>query len=78
MVRRITKKDRDEFERYLIEMDGVLDRFLDEARAAGYELDYSLDSLDALERYWLAISPSAKDPELLANRMARYYGEASA
>jgi len=75
VARRITKKDRDKFQQYIIEMDDVLDKFTEEASQAGYDLDYSLKSLDTLEEYWLAVSPHVDDPERLFQRAARYYGE---
>lgn len=73
--RKITAAQREKFEMYLFEMDDVLEAFLEEAGAAGFHLDYSLQSLDLLEEYWLAVSPQAEDPERIRQQAARYYGE---
>ncbi|MBY6277960.1 MAG: hypothetical protein CWE10_17545 [Symbiobacterium thermophilum] len=72
---KITQEDREKFAEFLFEMDDVLEEFIEEASQAGYDLDYSLESLDRLEEYWLAVSPRVEDPVRLMNRMARYYGE---
>jgi hypothetical protein len=69
-----TAEELNKFQQFLFEMDDVLEPFLAEANAAGYELDYSLNSLCILEEYLLSKTDDAKDGELL-NRAARYVGE---
>jgi hypothetical protein len=63
----------EKFEQYLFEMDDVLEDFTGESQALGYEMDYSLESLDGLER--LLIEKDAGDQSQLKNRAARYLGE---
>lgn len=70
----ITQEELDKFEMFLFEMDDVLDEFVVEAEQAGYILDYSLDSLDTLERYY-TLRHGQMDEERLINRCARYLGE---
>lgn len=65
--------ERDKFEKYLFEMDDVLDDFVGEAGALGYRLDYTEGSLDALESFVLQRLHS--DEEQVKNRAARYLGE---
>ena len=44
-----TKNELEQFERYVFEMDDVLEDFIRTASDQGVKLDYSLESLDALE-----------------------------
>jgi hypothetical protein len=71
---RLSPEEREQFEHYLFEMDDVLGIFVEQARNAGYQLDYSMDSLAQLEAYWWAIGESASDGTA-GNRAARYLGE---
>lgn len=70
----ISQEELDTFEMFLFEMDDVLEEFVEEATQAGYKLDYSLDSLDTLERYY-TFRHGQRDEERLINRCARYLGE---
>lgn len=70
----ISQEDLDRFEQFLFEMDDVLEPFVEAAEKAGFQLDYSLDSLLALEGYYIA-RHGQEDEELLINRCARYLGE---
>jgi hypothetical protein len=69
-----TQEELEKFEFYVFEMDDVLEPFVAEAKAARYNFDYSLDSLEDLERY-LARAPVGADRSLYLNRAARYLGE---
>lgn len=71
---RISQEELDKFQVFLFEMDDVLEEFTEEAAQAGYKLDFSLDSLDTLERYY-AFRHGHRDEERLINRCARYLGE---
>lgn len=72
---------RDEFDTWVFQMDDVLDEFLAGLPAAvSTQLDYSLDSLDVLEKWILENYPSVKDLEkedavLPSDSFARYIGE---
>lgn len=66
--------DAERFEEYLFEMDDVLDDFTGEAGALGYQLDYSIASLESLETI-LSQRFGSSDDEKLKNRAARYLGE---
>lgn len=55
-------------------MDDVLEAFLAEARAGGFDLDYSIDSLNALEKYVVS-EPDGGKSSRFQNRAARYLGE---
>jgi hypothetical protein len=70
----LTESEREKFEYWLFEMDDVLEPLVAAAASAGYRLDYSLDSLDELEKYWLACGEGPADGTA-ANRAARYLGE---
>lgn len=70
----ISQEEIDKFEMFIFEMDDVLEEFVEEAEVAGYKLDYSLDSLDTLERYY-TFRHGQMDEERLINRCARYLGE---
>ncbi len=62
------------FEQFVFEMDDVLEPFIEKAKSAGFSLDYSIESLDALERELLS-QPTNGDDGQLQNRAARYLGE---
>jgi hypothetical protein len=68
-------REQEKFEQFLFEMDDVLNQFVDAAAAAGFELDYSFDSLDVLERYCLARKTSNSADDSFVSAAARYYGE---
>lgn len=70
----VSQEELDKFELFLFEMDDVLEPFVEAADSAGYKLDYSLDSLAELERYY-ADQHGQEDEGLLLNRGARYLGE---
>src|SRR5262245_6512219 len=74
---RATPEEREAFERFLIEMDDVVDAFVAEARRAGVLLDFSVASLDDLERLLATKVDAATESEqmTLKNRAARYLGE---
>lgn len=72
--KRLSQEELDEFQEFLVEMDDVLDPFIESATQAGYKLDYSLDSLGELERLYLD-RHAQEDEQLLLNRCARYLGE---
>jgi hypothetical protein len=55
-------------------MDDVLDVFAGDAANADVTLDFSLDSLSELERYWLSL-PVTQRNELMKGRFVRYLGE---
>lgn len=64
------------FQEYLFEMDDVLERFLSDLGPDGARLDYSVESLDALEEILSArTGQSESNDEMLINRAARYVGE---
>jgi hypothetical protein len=69
-----TSEELETFEHFLFEMDDVLEAFLSEASAAGFHLDCSLDSVDALEKYVVSQPDGGKNSRL-QNRAARYLGE---
>jgi len=70
----VAPAEREKFEQFLFEMDDVLDVYVGTAAAQGYALDYSLDRLAELERYWRETGESSADGTL-ANRASRYLGE---
>ena len=67
-------EELDKFQHFLFEMDDVLDDFLVEAGTAGYQLDFSLDSIPLLEAYLLSHLGN-KEVSRLKNKAARYLGE---
>lgn len=72
--RGVTSDDQEKFEHFLFEMDDVLESYVVAAVEQGYGLDYSLESLVELERYWQATGDGQRDGTD-ANRAARYLGE---
>jgi hypothetical protein len=70
----ISPAAREQFEQFLFEMSDVLEAYIGAATQQGYVLDYSLDSLAALERYWGATGDGQRDGAP-ANRASRYLGE---
>lgn len=67
-------EEREQFEHFLFEMSDVLEAFVLAASRSGFKLDYSLESLDDLERYWDSTGERERDG-LVANQAARYLGE---
>ena len=67
------RRETEEFEQFMFQMDDVLELFL--AKNSSYGLDYSVASLARLER--LLLDESRVGDELLVtkNRAARYLGE---
>ncbi len=70
----VTPEEQDKFEQFLFEMDDVLQPYVGAAVEHGYALDYSLESLAELERYWSATGDGQRDGPA-ANRASRYLGE---
>lgn len=71
-----TPEEAEKFQFYLFEMDDVLEAFIAEAKRAGVTLDYSKQSLDALEPYLIEKLSAETDRDLLRNQAGRYVGEA--
>lgn len=67
--------ETEKFEQFLVEMDDVLKGFLYQASAAGFSLDYSLESLDILEAFYLRVKRDEAEREKFIQRAARYLGE---
>jgi hypothetical protein len=67
-------EELEKFQYFLFEMDDVLEPFVAAAQKAGFQLDYSIDSLMSLEQFLLA-QPTAAGDSHLQNRAARYLGE---
>ena len=61
------------FEQFLFEMDDVLAKFIETASQAGFNLNYSVESLADLERFITANSTHSDSS--FDNRAARYLGE---
>ncbi len=74
MKQKESERAQEEFQRYLFEMDDVLEVLISSAERIGVRLDFSPESLDELESLWLQEKRGA-DAELLASRCARYLGE---
>jgi hypothetical protein len=68
-----TDEELEKFEHFLFEMDNVLEDFVERASQAGFNLNYSVDSLADLERF-IAQNNEQSD-SLFDNRAARYLGE---
>lgn len=64
----------EKFQDFLIEMDDVLELFVATAQKAGFQLDYSLSSVDSLERFISEHNSRTNDSQF-ENRAARYLGE---
>ncbi len=69
------EEDIEKFEMFIFEMDDVLEPFIEEAESKGKLLDYSLESLHALEAYLNEVDEPAEVASLLKNRASRYLGE---
>lgn len=69
------QEEQEKFEQFLFEMDDVLESFVDQAGAAGYLLDYSLESLDRLEQFYLSRQMDEAQREDFIQKAARYLGE---
>jgi hypothetical protein len=72
---RLEQADLDKFEMFLVDMPDALEQFTQAAAAAGFHLDYSLESLGQLEQWVLAHRLTGDDTSLFDNRSARYLGE---
>jgi hypothetical protein len=72
--RGLSVEEREKFEFFLFEMDDVLSLYVASAISLGYALDYTLDSLVELERYWREAGDGSPDGAA-ASRAARYLGE---
>ena len=70
-----TPEELEKFQAYLFEMDDVVAAFVEEARRAGVTLDYSLESLDAIEPYLAEKLAAGANRDLLRNQAGRYVGE---
>jgi hypothetical protein len=68
-----TDEELEKFEHFLFEMDDVLEEFVETASQAGFNLNYSVDSLADLERFITANSEHSDSS--FNNRAARYLGE---
>lgn len=75
-------EERDQFERFLVEMEDALERLVEDVEAAGEAfgpLDYSVESVDRLERWydaWLdGRVTSAAGEDVVRTRLARYLGQ---
>jgi len=74
-------KEREDFEFWLVDMDGAIERFLEEVPSAiTRRLDFSPESLDALEAWILGRYPSAQTmlaptESRVVDGLARYIGE---
>lgn len=62
------------FQKFIFEMDDVMEVFLAFAMSKGFRLDYSISSLDDLEVFIDGSGDGARESELL-NRCSRYLGE---
>lgn len=68
------REDIEKFQTFVFEMDDVLEAFVAQAIDQGVNLDYSVESLDHLERY-LDQKSNEKEGSGILNRAARYLGE---
>ncbi len=69
-----TKEElEDKFEFFLITLPDYMEDFIGRAERSGYSLDYSIDSLVALEQYLLKYNVSNQDADY--NDAAAYFGE---
>jgi hypothetical protein len=75
-MKEFTKQEKaaalEKFEEYLFHMDDVLEAFEEQAAQHGFELDYSLDSLDLVEQF--AHKLEAKPGSKFADHAAQYLG----
>lgn len=63
----------EKFEQFLFEMDDVLEEFVGTAAQAGFDLNYSTESLADLEKFIIANRDGSD--RSFDNRAARYLGE---
>ena len=68
------KDDIEKFQYFIFEMDDVLEEFVGLFNKNGFELDYSLSSLDLLENIIDSMEANANDSKFV-NRCSRYLGE---
>lgn len=66
--------DVEKFQKFIFEMDDVMEVFLAFAMSKGFRLDYSISSLDDMEIFIDGLGDGAREGELL-NRCSRYVGE---
>lgn len=66
--------DIEKFQRFVFEMDDVLEVFIAFAESKGFRLDYSISSLGDLELFIDDLGDVAREGEML-NRCSRYVGE---
>ncbi len=66
--------DVEKFQKFIFEMDDVMEVFLAFAMSKGFKLDYSISSLDDLEVFIDGSGDGARESELL-NHCSRYLGE---
>lgn len=67
-------EELDKFQFFLFEMDDVLGPFVAAAQDAGFQLDYTIESLMSLEQFMLS-HPTIMGNSQMQNRAARYLGE---
>jgi hypothetical protein len=70
-----TAEELERFQSYLAAMGTVVARFIEEARAAGVTLDYSRESITALEPYLQNRLAAGENRESLKTLAGRYVGE---
>lgn len=68
------KREQEKFEQFLFMMDDLLEGFVKKASAKGYNLDYSLESLDRLEEYHTG-TESGMDESTFIYDASQYLGE---
>ncbi|WP_095092851.1 hypothetical protein [Pseudomonas sp. Irchel 3A5] len=66
--------DIDKFQRFVFEMDDVMEVFIAFATGKGFRLDYSIASLGDLELFIDCLGDGVREGEML-NRCSRYVGE---
>ena len=66
--------DLEKFQKFVFEMDDALENFTRKAINRGLKLDYSIDSLDILEKYIDGHIPESASIEEMT-RASRYLGE---
>jgi hypothetical protein len=81
MTKKILDKEseNDRFQIFLMNIDDVVDEFIEEAERLGFEFDFSEYSLDMLENYYLRRESELNQDEKRKNAFiesaARYLGE---
>lgn len=72
---KLEARAQEEFEHFLFEMDDVLEDLVGDARARGFDLDFSLGSLDVFESYLSLLKKEGQPRDFLRTRGGRYLGE---